>query len=629
MPINENNIDKARTQTGVVLVVFRDPDVPADTATVIERTTMSASVANPSGWTEIGTLNNTDTSGTYFIDYLPLTKQVYFYRAKHTAPGFVSSSYIFEVSGSATTIPQIDWRGKPWLLNQTPLQLVMVVSASDDEKWQIVPEVNQPIIGSGTPTISLIASGNVGSISNIGTTYTVFRPIGAASASAGYLVFESTLSGYRNGVDKVELAAIASGSAADPALRTVVTPISTDSGSIIISVQVFDETPSLGSYINLAYTALNIPNITPSGDFILSASEAKQYTITRPAYSTGTGRINFTATASARISSTDNLDVPERQIDANDPALATITLGTATSGSNNITIPYSFDTISTTQYVEVFIQEKSGSAPAVSSVEFTGTPFYKSPINRNDGRTSLRIDIAKPSNYLLTTFVPYDSLNRRGAEQTRLYQATAVSSVPPADFVSQSNQTIGDTSVTNRVMMPSSNLPLFIRTYLNNSVYGNDVAVSVGANATQSISHTGLIPQTTYSWRYSGISGSGESNRTDIISTTTTTGGTLATPTASFTGWQSRGGGVVNFSVNNTTAYPAGTTFAGEIYSGSAPGTLLGNLELLTEFTLRYPIAGPGTNSGYAVIRATKSGYTTSADSANISWNNIELKQPY
>jgi hypothetical protein len=61
MPINEDNIDKARSQTGVVLVVFRDPDVPADTKTVIERTTESASVANPAGWTEIGTLDNTDT----------------------------------------------------------------------------------------------------------------------------------------------------------------------------------------------------------------------------------------------------------------------------------------------------------------------------------------------------------------------------------------------------------------------------------------------------------------------------------------------------------------------------------------------------------------------------------------
>ncbi len=205
MPINEDNIDKARSQTGIVLVVFRDPDVPADTKTVIERTTMSASVANPAGWTEIGTLDNTDTSGTYFIDYQPITRQVYFYRAKHTAPGFVSSSYIFEVSGSATTIPQIDWRGKPWLLNQTPLQLVMVISASNATSWIVYPEVNQPVLGFGTPAISLIASGNVGSITNVGTKYTINRPAGALSSSESYVVFESTLSGFRNGIDKVEL----------------------------------------------------------------------------------------------------------------------------------------------------------------------------------------------------------------------------------------------------------------------------------------------------------------------------------------------------------------------------------------------------------------------------------------
>ncbi len=75
MAINQDNIDRSRTQTGIVLVVFRDPDVPADTQTVIERTIASASVADPNNWIEIGTLENTDTSGTYFIDYLPLTKQ--------------------------------------------------------------------------------------------------------------------------------------------------------------------------------------------------------------------------------------------------------------------------------------------------------------------------------------------------------------------------------------------------------------------------------------------------------------------------------------------------------------------------------------------------------------------------
>lgn len=625
MPINEENIDKARSQTGIVLVVFRDPDVPADTKTVIERTTESASVANPAGWTEIGTLDNTDTSGTYFIDYQPITRQKYFYRAKHTAPGYVSSSYIFEVSGSATTIPQIDWRGKPWLLNQTPLQLVMVVSASDATSWIVYPEVNQPVIGAGTPTISLIASGNVGSITNVGTKYTINRPAGALSGSESYVVFESTLSGFRNGVDKVELTPIAD-AVTEPALRTTITPTTTDSSSIVVNVAVFDETPGVGSYINLSYTALNIPSISPSGEFILSASEAKSFTISRPNYLTGTGRINFTATGSGRISSTAGIDVPERGIEATDVGSATITLGTATSGSNNITIPYSFDTISTTQYVEVFIQETSGSAPAVSSVEFTGTPFFKSPLNRNDGRTSIRIPIAKPSNYLLTTFVPYDTLNRRGPEQTRLYQATstAASPIAPNAFASQSNQTISDTSVVNRVMMPATNLPLFIRTYLNGVISGSDEPVTVGASATQSITHSGLTPLTNYSWQYSAISGSGESSRTDFVLTTTTTGGTLVAPTASFTGWQTRPQ-QVNFAITNQT-YPAGTLFEGEIYSGS---NLLGNLIASSEYTLYYPILGPGTNTGYARIRATNSGYTTSGYSANVSWSNAQLKQPY
>ena len=624
MAINELNIDKAKTQTGVVLVVFRDPDVPADTSTVIERTNSSASVADPNNWTEIGTLENVDTSGTYFIDYLPLTKNVYFYRAKHTAPGFISSSYIFEISGSATTIPQIDWRGKPWLLNQTPLQLVMVVSQSNATQWIVVPEVNQPVVGPGTPTISLIASGNVGPISNVGTTYTIDRPTGT-STDDSYVVFQSTLSGFRNGVDKVELTPLVSG-AAVPTLRTVITPISTDSSSAVLNVAVFDETPATGSYINLSFTSINIPSITPTGEFFVSSSEVKTFTISRPDFNTGTGHINFTATGSNRITSTTGIDISERQINANDPAYATITIGTVVSSSNQITIPYSFDQSSTAQYTEVFIQESSGSAPQVDSVEFTGIPFYKSPLNRSDVRSRIIVPIAKPSNYLLVTFVPYDALNRRGTEQYKLYQATSTTAVAPNAFVSQSNVTITSSSVTNQVMMPSTNLPLFIRTYLNNAVYGSDVAVSAGANGTQSISHTGLTPVTNYSWRYSGVSGSGESERTDIIYTQTSTGGTLTTPTISFTGWQTTDGGTLNFSVTNTTAYPAGTTFEGEVYSGS---TLLGNMNYVTEFTLSYPYAGPGTDVGTARIRANKSGYTTSAYSTPVSWSNASPKQPF
>jgi hypothetical protein len=626
MSINEENIDKRKSQTGIVLVVFRDPDVPANTRTVIERTTESASVANNADWEEIDIVENTDTSGTYFVDYLPITRQKFFYRAKHTAPGFVDSDYIFEVSGSATTIPQIDWRGKPWLLNQTPLQLVMVVSASNEADWIVYPEVNQPIFGVGTPAISLIASGNVGSITNVGTKYTVNRPAGAASSSESYVIFESTLSGFRNGIDKVELTPLTTGSAADPALRTTITPIATDSASIVVNVAVFDESPIAGAYINLSSTALNIPFISPEGEFILSASEAKTFTISRPNYSTGTGRINFTATGSGRITSTANLDVPERQIDANNPALSTITIGNAVSSSNRITIPYSFDGVSTTQYVEMFIQETSGSAPAVGSVEFTGTEFYKSPLIKNDGRTSIGVPISKPGNYLLTTFIPYDSLNRRGTEVYRLYQSQLTEAIPPSAFVSQSNETITSASVTNRVMMPASNLPLFIRTYLNGAVYESDVAVTVGASATQSISHTDLSPVTSYRWQYSGISGSGESNRTDFILTTTSTGGTLTTPTVSFTGWQNTTPQTVNFSITNPSAYPGGTLFEGQIYSGS---DFLGNLNANTEFTLSFPIAGPGTNTGYAEIRATKSGFTTSAYSTAVSWSNVGLKQPF
>lgn len=898
MTVDASLTNTSNTTTGIVLVVYRDPDVPANVTTVIERS------PDNSTWTEIGTIANCDPAGTQFIDYLPLDGTIYYYRSKHTHPEYEDSPYVFEVSGSAAIIPDINFVTKPWLLDQSPLQLVMVVTGSDDTQWYVEPEVNQPVVGSGIPTVTAFASGNVGTITagDAANHFRVARPAGSASYEPSFVTFKSSLTGYTDGYDQVPLdpfgfnindllSLIVNVSAStantlgvecsvinpnnypidisvssstnvgtitkdasnrftidrpvanigsvtfqvtssdasavsdydtvfvtadtsldpnqflelvltvtsstlttlgvsascdtafpvgfgivssndvgtitqddisqwtierptsgegsvtfivtssnasvvsdvdtvyvpkDPApyltvrsevsatditsvtasvdifdsnnqdsnlsgitlsvvsqslsgfsavqfggvtqtpgkdsyvyhitrplynqgtgrvtfvatktgyttdsdsvevpervdelakLRTIIVPAGSDSASITVNVSVLDALPQAGTYINLSYTSLGIPDVTPTGQAFLSASEARQFVISRPSFGSGTGRVNFTATASLRVNDTDSVDVPERSINSISPSQATITLGTVTSGSNNITIPYSFNTNATTEQVQVFVQESSGSAPTIASVEFTGTRAANTPLYRNDGRTQFTIPIAQPSNYVLVTFVPYDVLNRRGSIFTNRYQALSAPLTPPDGFPSVANIETGSTFVSNSIEMPSSNLPDKIRTYLFGVPFGSDVVRTASASGFQTIVHSGLSPESSYTWQYFPVNNNGaEGPGSDFLTTETTGGPTLATPVFTYSAQESGGVWYVYFYITNTGDYPDNVSFEGEIYDST--GLVLdGYTTEQSQFTHFWLTTNNTT--GYARFRASAPGYTISAWSSQQFW---------
>ena len=814
MTVDTSLQNTGATSTGIVLVIFRDPDTPANTDAIIERTVTSASVADPSQWQEIGTIFNCDTAGSYFIDYLPFSDEIYWYRAKHVAAGFDDSAYIFEQSGKSGIIPDVDFDTKPWLLNQSPLQLVMAVSQSNATTWTIAPEVNQPVIlyGGGTPTVTVFASSNVGSIASgvLPNTFIVDKPTGPSANDPSSVTFRSTLAQYIDGYDRVDLAPAASGlnvsnflelvlsvtsstlttlgvSASvstsynygfdilsstnvgtitndafgqwtierpasgegsvtfivtssdagvisdtdtiyvpkDPApyltvqakatnvtensvtasvdiydsnnqsstlsgitltatsqslslftasqfggvtqtagkdtytfyisrpayqqgtgrvsftatktgytqdsdaldvpervnelakLRTIITPIGTDTGSITVSVAVLDALPLSGQYINLSYNSIGIPNVTPTGSFLLSASEARQFVISRPNFGSGTGRVNFTATASLRVNDTDSVDVPERSQLSTSAGTATLTIDDVTSGSNSVTIQYSFPATSTAESVQVFTQESSGSAPTIASVEFTGTRANGTPLIRNDGRQFLTLPIAKPSNYILVTFVPYDSLNRRGTIFTNRYQALSAPLATPAGFTTASNLSVGQTFVSNSVTMPTASLPDKIRTYLFGAPYGSDITRTAGSGSAQTIIHTGLNPDSLYDWQYFPLFNNGaEGPGSDFVTTTTTTGSALATPVFSTSAQEIGGNWYVYFYISNTADYPGTVSFTGEVTDSSF--VLLGSAVQESQFTYYYPVNDG--DLGYARFKATATGYTDSSFSSYESW---------
>jgi hypothetical protein len=814
MTVSQTLQETGQTTSGVVLVIFRDPDTPVNTDAIIERTTTSASVANPSGWVEIGTLFNCDTAGSHFIDYLPVSDEVYWYRAKHVSPGFEDSSYIFETSGSSQIIPDIDFTTKPWLLDQTPLQLVMVVTSSNATQWVVVPEVNQPVFGTGIPTVSLIASGNVGPILSgpITNSFSITKPVGSAATASSYVVFKSTLAGYFDGYDRLDFAPsssfapittssflelrltvtsstltsigvsasvstsvpygfgiietssvgtitndafgqwtigrptsgegsvtfIVTSSAAniisdvdtiyvskDPApyltvqakatnvtensvtasvdiydsnnqdsnltgitllatsqslvnftasqfgslvqtpgkdsyvfhisrpsyqqgtgrvsftatktgytqdsdaldvpervdelakLRTIITPIGTDSSSITVSVAVLDALPLVGSYINLSYNSIGIPAVSPTGSVIVSASEARQFVITRPNFGSGTGRVNFTATASIRVNDTDAVDVPERTQFSVSPGTATFNIDNVTSGSNEIAIQYSFGVTSTAEIVNVFVQESSGSAPTIASVEFTGTRAANTPLYKGDGRQFLTLPISQPGNWILVTFVPYDNFNRRGTITTRRYQSLISALTTPAGFTTASNLSVGDTFVSNSVTIPTSSLSDKIRTYLFGAPYGSDITRTADSGSAQTIIHTGLNPDSSYTWQYFPVNNDGAIGPgSNFINTQTSAGGTLPTPQFSYSAQESGGVWYLYFYIINQSDYPNNVSFVGDVTD--ALYTFLGNTSEVSQFTHFWLTTADSI--GYARFKATVPGYTDSSYSDYQYW---------
>lgn len=607
MSINATNVIGSPLATGIVILLFGNE---VGTHAAVER---AADVSGSAGaYVEIAEVENIEEAGTPFFDFLPLANTTYWYRAKAVSDSAEDSAYTTAVSARPAVIPNVEWSGKPWLYDSSiPLQLVMSVVSETSSSLTVSASVNLDPVGLGTPTVSVASFTGVSAPVVSGSTWVITKP----TSGTGRVVFTNTLSGRQSDTDTVEVGV-------DNAvrLRTVAAVTATGPSSVTVSVRVTDAVPLTGSYINLSVTSTGVGAITPTGSLMLSSSEARSFTVTRPTNGFGTGRVNFYASVSVRNPDSDSVDVPEQSYDQTSALYATLTIGTVTSGSASVNIPYSFPEASTAQEVYVYAQESSGSAPTISSVEFSGYHVNGSPLSPDDGRTQLNVPLAMAGNWLLVTFIPYDSLSRRGLINTYRYQGLTGSITPPTAFASASNTAVTSTSVTNSVTMPGSNLPASIRTYRDGIIYGADVTRTAGAGVAQTLTYGDLTPSTTYSWRYSGVNANGaESTLTTALNTTTSTGGTLATPNIVFSGWQSVDGGTLYFTVTNGSEYPEGTTFEGRVYN-NVP-TLVGTMGPVAGTTLSATYPGPSTDTGTAEVRAVKTGYTTSAYSTAVNWD--------
>lgn len=320
MSVDRSLRTNSSTQTGIVIVVFRDPDVPSDTFAVIERANTVSGALDSGSWQEIGDIPNCDTAGSHYIDYLPSTDDIFWYRAKHVALGFDDSEYVFETSGSSTQIPDTDWSKKPWLLSSTPLQLDMVVVSSSAATWLVSASVNQPVLGGAglIPTIQPIASGNVAYVitGSASGTYQIGRPLEGTGSlgQPSFVTFQNFLQGYLPGRDRVQLFPDTASISLSSFLRIETRVIQEFATASLVAVSGSD--PDNGTVWLGVSASFNVPFITAQSP---TSGSRRTWLVGRPTGSTN-GDVTFLVTSSnaAKIPDQDNITILRQDVTTDD-----------------------------------------------------------------------------------------------------------------------------------------------------------------------------------------------------------------------------------------------------------------------------------------------------------------------
>jgi hypothetical protein len=180
---------------------------------------------------------------------------------------------------------------------------------------------------SGTPTVQLVAvtgsailnSGPAIGVPSASGTVWVFNR-GALNAGAGQAQFRAVFSGTQSDDDFVTIEE--QGRDTVPLLmRARVT--TTSATQVVVRVAVADPYPQGAGSATVTYQELGVTGtspasggtVTPAATLTEAAGTYIDYTITRPAFQAGTGRVTFTVTAASRLTDSDAVDVPAQERD--------------------------------------------------------------------------------------------------------------------------------------------------------------------------------------------------------------------------------------------------------------------------------------------------------------------------
>jgi hypothetical protein len=504
--------------------------------------------------------------------------------------------------------------------NQTDLDLPRLtiratVTAETSQNLTISCSVIDPL-NAPNFTITTIKEPIDSSIIITGTNpYVVTRPIGTGSAKVNFIATQP------DRLLDIDPQVIPTQN--QPALIIRVVPNVLTTTTSTYEILVVDPIPE--SPITLEITPTNvgissIPALSSTNFITVISGQVITLTATRPEFGTTTSRISLRATSLRRAAGVSAIDVTDRGITDIPAGRAIINAPTYVTTFNQSNLTFTIPAASTAQIVEVFVLESVASL-TTAPVDNIGSQIKESPFIRTqagDETFNGTIPFFRAGNFVAVTLVPYDVLNRKGiVRPSNILTVPAPPVIPvPQPFQSAVFSSRTTTSITNNILFPvgDANPATTIRIYLNNVVYGTITATG----GTQSITHSGLSPNTTYVWSYAPVNASGEGARTTDLTVTTdnTVAVPLPTPIAYFAGIN---GLRATFVVDNSSQFPAGTSFFGEI--SFAPSPSFNALDRPTPNTFRSNDTQAG-DFGVARFFATNPSYLQSAFSDLVNWNN-------
>lgn len=301
--------------TVVVRVAVAAPNTTGGLAALITYQSSGVGTVTPaSGGTVTPTASilTSEAAGTY-IDYT-ITRPV-----SGSPPGMLTFTATCTGYTSDTDVISIPAQ------DTTYSMCLARITATDATTITVTVSATSPL---GTPTVQYVGvTGNVtkasGAAAGVACTQNgtdnvwVFNR-GSFGGGTGMAEFEAVLAGAVSDSDSITLNEIGRDTVY---LTTRARVTSTSATQVVVRFAVADPYPQGSGSATITYQDLGSGGVTPaSGGTVTPASTLSEvsgtyvdYTITRPASGSGTGRVTFTATASNRTSDSDSVDIPPQE----------------------------------------------------------------------------------------------------------------------------------------------------------------------------------------------------------------------------------------------------------------------------------------------------------------------------
>jgi hypothetical protein len=274
------------------------------------------------------------------------------------------------MASDAVDVPAIDSTGT---IYSQVFPIITAVSAT-----QITVTVTATAT-TGTPTVHLVAitgSATLSSGAAVGATGQASGSVwvfdrGAALGGNGQVQFRATLAGTQADDDFVEIPEQGQDTIYLVARARVT---SSNATTVVVRVAVADPYPQGANSATISYSELGVTGtspatggtVTPASSITEAASTYIDYTITRPAFTSGTGRVTFTVTAANRVSDTDSVDIPAQEQTVFGPSLTV----TPTPGSTSYSLAYT-----STGTLTLSIDGGAYASPAASPIVVTRNAY--------------------------------------------------------------------------------------------------------------------------------------------------------------------------------------------------------------------------------------------------------------